>query len=278
MSGRTLLRGLQHCLSCLLRRGRGERERRPADAEARHRRLHLRAAPRRRSALRANGVGNTDAAISPDGKNVYTVSFNYDGNPVKGTLAILDRDPDTGVLTQKPGRQDASATPERSTGARPSTGSLKPSGIAVSPDGKSVYAGDFDTNTLWEFNRDTTTGELTPGECFHDSRRPCADTHGMGTARPHRRQPEQSERLRRGQQLRQFGLGLRPRSGLRRHRAEAPARRLHREQRSERTASTAGCYPPGRHRDRPRRDERLRHRAETPTASWSSIAISAPAS
>src|SRR5262245_31056728 len=49
------------------------------------------------------GVADTDAAISPDGKNVYTVSFNYDGNPARGTLAILDRDPDTGVLTQKPG-------------------------------------------------------------------------------------------------------------------------------------------------------------------------------
>ena len=127
------------------------------------------------------GVANTDAAVSPDGKNVYTVSFNYDGNPARGTLAILDRDPATGVVTQKPGGLGCFRDSGTLDGCTPIDRMLKPLGVTVSPDGKSVYVGDFDTNTLWQFARNTSNGELTVGECYNDNAAGgCVDTHAMG--------------------------------------------------------------------------------------------------
>ena len=129
------------------------------------------------------GVANTDSAVSPDGKNVYTVSFNYTDDNVRGTVAILDRDPVTGALTQKAGLPGCFRDTTFGAGScQPLAGRIrKPLGVTVSPDGKSVYVGDFHTNTLTEFNRDTTTGELTPGDCYNDSATGgCLGTRGMG--------------------------------------------------------------------------------------------------
>jgi hypothetical protein len=88
-----------------------------------------------------------EMAISPDGLNVYV-----DG----GVLAIFDRDPSTGALTQKPG----------SEGVQPGNGD-----VIVSPDGKNVYVGTFSekpegpeyegTSGIETFDRDPATGALT---------------------------------------------------------------------------------------------------------------------
>ena len=148
----------------------------------------------------SNGVGNTDAAISPDRKNVYTVSFNYDGNNTKGTIAVLDRDPDTGILTQNAGH--------------PLLSRRQPSGQRVPEHRPDVEAGRrrgqsgwqerlrvrFDSLTVTEFKRDPATGELTLGQCYDDNPAlPMRRGQGDGQARSHRRQPRQPQRLRRRQ-------------------------------------------------------------------------------
>jgi sugar lactone lactonase YvrE len=128
------------------------------------------------------GVANTDSVVSPDGKNVYTVSFNFADDTVRGTVAILDRDPATGVVMQKPG--DAGCFRDTTFGAgdcAPLDRIRKPNGIAISPDGKSVYVSDFHTSTLRLFERDLDTGVLTPGECYDgNAGPPCADVIHMG--------------------------------------------------------------------------------------------------
>ena len=132
-----------------------------------------------------NGVADTDAAVSPDGKNLYTVSFNYDGNQARSTLAVLDRDPVTGVVTQKAGSAGCFRDPGvPANGCQAIDRLFKPTGVAVSPDGKSVYVTDYHTQTLRLFDRDLTTGELTPGACYDASTdgidAPCVDTRAMG--------------------------------------------------------------------------------------------------
>ncbi len=103
-----------------------------------------------------NGVGNTDSVVSPDGKNVYTVSFS------QHTLAVLDRDPATGELEQKAGadgcfKDDGVAA----DGCTSTPRLLKATGVAISPDGENVYVTSFDKLSLTIFDRDTSTGELT---------------------------------------------------------------------------------------------------------------------
>jgi DNA-binding beta-propeller fold protein YncE len=72
-------------------------------------------------------------AISPDGLNVYV-----------GGLAVFDRDPTTGALTQKPGAEEV----------KPGAGDA-----IVSPDGKNVYA--VITDGVETFDRDPAAGALT---------------------------------------------------------------------------------------------------------------------
>ena len=102
------------------------------------------------------GVGNTDAAVSPDGENVYTVSFpNH-------TLAVLDRDPATGEVTQKAGTDGCFRDSGVAANGCQSQGELlKPTGIAISPDGENVYVTSFDKLSLLVYDRDPTTGVLT---------------------------------------------------------------------------------------------------------------------
>jgi hypothetical protein len=106
-----------------------------------------------------------DIAISPDGLNVYVGGFS---------LAVFDRDPATGALTQEQG-------PE---GVKPGRAD-----VIVSPDGKNVYKGTFKeggpgpefygTSGIQTFDRDPTTGALTrvPG------RAGCVSEKGRGGCR-----------------------------------------------------------------------------------------------
>jgi Uncharacterized conserved protein len=88
-------------------------------------------------------------AISPDGRNVYALADD--------SIAIFDRDPSTGDLTQPAGaagcitsdlKKNPTCAPGRSLGAD----------IAISPDGLNVYT---DGGSLATFDRDPTTGALT---------------------------------------------------------------------------------------------------------------------
>lgn len=101
-------------------------------------------------------VGNTDSVVSPDGKNLYTVSFS------QHSLAVLDRDPVTGEVEQKPGAAGCFRDVAVAANGCTSTPRLnKAIGVAISPDGKNVYVTSFDRLSLTIFDRNTTTGELT---------------------------------------------------------------------------------------------------------------------
>lgn len=90
-----------------------------------------------------NGVaglsGISDVAVSPDGKFVYTASYQA------SAVSVFERNPDTGQLTY------------RST----KTGLSAAFSVDVSADNKSVYVASPTGSVVIAFSRDMTTGELT---------------------------------------------------------------------------------------------------------------------
>lgn len=95
------------------------------------------------------------AVVSPDGKHLYTEAWEP-----RAAIQIFDRDPATGALTAKPGVEGC----WQNTGAGGTCqvlGLTKPSGIAISPDGKNLYVSDFHTGTILTFDIAAGTGLLT---------------------------------------------------------------------------------------------------------------------
>ncbi len=94
-------------------------------------------------------------AVSPDGKSAYAAL------EVSSAVAVFDRNPATGDLTQKPGT--AGCISETGTGGACVDGIALNGArsVTVSPDGKSVYAGSFFGNAVAIFDRNTATGDLT---------------------------------------------------------------------------------------------------------------------
>lgn len=96
-------------------------------------------------------------AFSPDGRHVYVPFFDDSGG-----VAIFDRDPLTGALTQKPGaagcvRESASAN---CADARALRGPVE---VVMSQDGRNVYVLSTrpSQNGVAVFGRDPATGQLT---------------------------------------------------------------------------------------------------------------------
>ncbi len=87
-------------------------------------------------------------AVSPDGASVYATSF------ASGAIDVLDRDTESGALTQKPRRPGclAAGLPQSCALGR---GLLGASSIAVSPDGSYVYSAAFASNAVGVFKRVT---------------------------------------------------------------------------------------------------------------------------
>ena len=125
--------------------------------------------------------------VSPDSKSVYVASYS--------AIAIFDRDPATGKLTQKLGT--AGGITDDNTVAGVTTcadglGLLYPFSITVSPDGTSAYVAAGDG--VATFNRDTTTGALaqkaSPDGLHHQRRhrrwhdRQSAPGHDLGHGLP----------------------------------------------------------------------------------------------
>jgi DNA-binding beta-propeller fold protein YncE len=134
----------------------------------------------------ADGValdGIRGVTVSPDGRNVYAVG------EVSDSLLIFDRDPATGALSQKAG--SAGCISDTGSGGLCADGRELdfPLDVAVSPDGRSVYALGLTSKVVLVFDRDQATGELTqkPGKagCISEtgSGEECADGRALDEAR-----------------------------------------------------------------------------------------------
>ena len=107
-------------------------------------------------ALRGPGpfLGSEATKISPDGRNVYVASSN------SNAIAIFQRNASTGVLTQLPGAGGCIAL-GGADGCATGLGLEGPNSVAVSPDGKNVYATSVKSDAVTTFQRDPSTGALT---------------------------------------------------------------------------------------------------------------------
>src|SRR3954451_13619433 len=105
-----------------------------------------------------NGGDDGELAISPDGKSLYVASEDSDA------VAVFDRAPLTGVLTQKAGPAGCvvnAGSPDISPCDNNGRALDGPAGIAVSPDGKTVYVTVKFNDAVVVFDRDATSGALT---------------------------------------------------------------------------------------------------------------------
>lgn len=132
----------------------------------------------------ANGVGlgiPVSVTVSPDGKNLYAAS---------GALAVFDRDPTTGVLTQKAGLDGCisqSGTSEDGDGGSCTDGRAIQSAdaVAISPDGRNAYLAANGQNAVSIFDRDPAGGALVQkagaAGCISEAVLPagCADGRGL---------------------------------------------------------------------------------------------------
>ncbi|HEV2973439.1 MAG TPA: hypothetical protein VGX69_00400 [Solirubrobacteraceae bacterium] len=123
-------------------------------------------------------LGARAVAVSPDGANVYVVG-GVAGDSVAlsyGAIAILKRDPTTGTIAETgclssdgtDGRDGASGA----CTAEPSL--LGASGVAVSPDGSTVFVASSSSASVVAFSRNAATGALTRLGCFQGTPRPGA--------------------------------------------------------------------------------------------------------
>ena len=85
-------------------------------------------------------------AVSPDGTSVYTAAFTT------GAIDVLDRNPKSGAVAQKPGRAGCLA-PKSVSGCSPGRALGGVSSIALSPDGRYVYSTASGSNAVDVFRR-----------------------------------------------------------------------------------------------------------------------------
>jgi DNA-binding beta-propeller fold protein YncE len=98
-------------------------------------------------------MGSRAIAVSPDGKQVYVASSGSDA------IAIFTRDRRRGTLRQAPKSAGcvAAGGPE---GCAAALGLDEPNSVAISPDGRSVYATSRASDSVTSFVRNPKTGAL----------------------------------------------------------------------------------------------------------------------
>ncbi len=99
-------------------------------------------------------MGSRAIALSPDGKNAYVASSKSDA------IAIFKRNARTGTLTQAKGAAGCVAA-KGAGGCATATGLNGPNSVALSPDGRNVYATSRASNTVSVFHRNRSTGALS---------------------------------------------------------------------------------------------------------------------
>jgi sugar lactone lactonase YvrE len=120
----------------------------------------------------------TGLAASPDGKSVYLAS------QVSDAVTRLNRNPTTGAITQPAGTAGCvsdTGTEGTCSDGRALNGAI---GVAVSPDGKSVYLASWVSTAVARLDRDTTTGAITQpagaaGCVSNTGAGPCVDGHAL---------------------------------------------------------------------------------------------------
>lgn len=115
-------------------------------------------------------LGANDVAVSADGKSLYAVG-QFDS-----AITRFDRDPVTGALTPQGCIQDVG----KSDCGVEVQGLERPTGVAVSPDGKSVYVTSELDHAIVRFDRDPETGALSGAGCKQSSAADPEDSCGGG--------------------------------------------------------------------------------------------------
>jgi DNA-binding beta-propeller fold protein YncE len=100
-------------------------------------------------------LGARALALSLDGRNVYVAA------EVSNAVAVFDRDPTNGELTQQAGT-DACVSEDGTGGlCRDGVALQDPQGVAVSADGLTVYVASRDSDAVAVLGRSRATGELS---------------------------------------------------------------------------------------------------------------------